>query len=486
MNKNFTLKKVLTIFAILPAFQLCAQIATTFSYTGASETYTVPAGITNIQIEAWGAQGGGSEICGGTIDEDGGLGGYTVGNLAVTAGEVLYIYVGGKPTTTIGGASPAGFNGGGIAGQYGGSGGGASDVRVGGTDLTDRIIVAGGGGGGNTGCPDHGAGGEGGGTVGGNGLSFEGYDVAFGGSDIAGGSGAGGATDGTLGEGGTGAYHVGGGGGGYYGGGAAYAAGGGGGSSYIGGVTDGNTTGGIRTGHGEIVITELCDPLTVTASASWVCFGESVTIEASGTGDITWDGGLVNGEPFMMDVAGFTTFTATSDSPSDCEFSIEIYVTEEIVIAYATTDEISGADGAIDVTVTGGVPAYVYDWDTDGTGDFDDTEDLTGLVAGTYTIQVMDDSLCVSSQDIVVNSQLGVQHQKVQLLEIYPNPTNGLIYVSYPGNFRFELCDINGKVIVNGQGNNQQLIDLKEQADGIYFVRISSKDKVETIKVVKK
>jgi hypothetical protein len=52
------------------------------------------------------------------------------------------------------------------------------------------------------------------------------------------------------------------------------------------------------------------------------------------------------------------------------------------------------ADGVIDITPAGGSGTYTYDWDDDGTGDFDDTQDLSGLGAGDYTVNVVDDNGC--------------------------------------------------------------------------------------------
>lgn len=54
----------------------------------------------------------------------------------------------------------------------------------------------------------------------------------------------------------------------------------------------------------------------------------------------------------------------------------------EIVVTYTTTLEAFGGDAAIDNTVSGGDGTFVFDWDNDGTGDFDDSEGLTDLVAG--------------------------------------------------------------------------------------------------------
>ena len=109
----------------------------TFSYTGAEQTFTVPSGVNSITVDVKGAAGGynsSSEPKGGRVQA----------TLPVTAGETLYIYVGGK-----GGASSGGFNGGGSSGSRSNykSGGGASDIRSGGNALSNRIIVAGGAGG---------------------------------------------------------------------------------------------------------------------------------------------------------------------------------------------------------------------------------------------------------------------------------------------------------------------------------------------------
>lgn len=248
----------------------------TFTYTGQIENWTVPQGVTSIKVKAWGAQGGNSPNM-----NPGGLGGYAEGDLSVSPGELFYIYVGEKGQNSSGtnnGVSGS-FNGGGSGGSSiggtsqpgGAAGGGASDLRRS-MSVHDRVIVAAGGGGagGGTGFSTA-KGGNGGGLVGSNGTSYSsgiGHEAKGGaqiftqnrgtyvdpidGND---------ATNGTFGYGGNGdggGYSGGGGGGGgYYGGGGGsshFESGGGGGSSYIGGVLNGVTTGGINTGHGKIEI----------------------------------------------------------------------------------------------------------------------------------------------------------------------------------------------------------------------------------------
>jgi hypothetical protein len=128
--------------------------AQTFTYTGSEQTYTVPAGVALVGIDAIGASGGAGPIGAGGVGET------VTSYLPVTPREVLYTEVGQDGSTgggaTIGGGGASGAQSDGL--QVAGSGGGASDVRScskhaasckgGGTSLASRIVVAGGGGGG--------------------------------------------------------------------------------------------------------------------------------------------------------------------------------------------------------------------------------------------------------------------------------------------------------------------------------------------------
>jgi hypothetical protein len=231
-------------------------ISETFSYTGGVQSYTATRDGT-FTLSVWGAQGGSG------YTTTGGKGGYATGEITLTAGQTIYIEIGGQGSKASGVASGGGYNGGGNGGidtgpsQNGGGGGGATDIRVGGTALSDRVIVAGGGAGGGR----DGTTGVGGGNSGTSSTDFSSGKGGSGGSQVSGGTAyitSRGATNGSLGLGGagsTGFYSAGGGGGGggYYGGGggtstqnhgSGYSAGGGGGSAYIGGVTDGSTIAG--------------------------------------------------------------------------------------------------------------------------------------------------------------------------------------------------------------------------------------------------
>jgi hypothetical protein len=233
-----------------------------FSFTGAEQTFVVPAGVTRLTVIARGGEGDGAFYHGAGHP---GFPGRVYAVIRVHPGEKLYAFVAGS-------GRDGGFNGGGAGGIGSANfGGGASDVRVGGDGLKDRIVVAAGGGtagncalycyanggsgGGLNGEPGVGGGGAYGGGGGGgtqraggqggaggigNKKSENGLPGGAGALGVGGNGGAGGQTVGSS------AYPGAGGGGGYYGGGgggggasAGYSSldlgsgGGGGGSSYV-------------------------------------------------------------------------------------------------------------------------------------------------------------------------------------------------------------------------------------------------------------
>ncbi len=242
--KPFYSLKLLILIALLAGWnQSSIAQVTTLSYTGAVQTFTVPAGVTVISVDMQGAKGGANYFG----YSQGGNGGRVQALLAVTGGQVLQVYVGGAgntgPTCCIYGVA-GGFNGGGASQYYySGSGGGATDIRTTAGALASRLIVAGAGGGAGyySSSTNSEKGGCGGNLTGENGymLGSPTYSTSYcgqGGTQTAGGAAgsAGCAGAGGLGTGGVGTscYYGGGGGAGYYGGGGSYYGAGGGGSSW--------------------------------------------------------------------------------------------------------------------------------------------------------------------------------------------------------------------------------------------------------------
>ena len=226
-----------------------------FQYTGGSQTWTIPNGVSYVFVKMWGGGGGGGSYGGWRQGSTGGAGGYSEGILPVVAGQTMTIRVpqcgyarwgANKAYPDGGGASTGGGDN-----QYCAAGGGSASIAVPNINSgTWCMFAGGGGGGGSVNGYARNAGGAGGGINGEDSYpdytSYMAYaDMGHGGTQSAGG--AAGTTYNTAA--GAGAYNTGGthqngncygggGGGGYYGGssGLYYSSsmsGGGGGSGYI-------------------------------------------------------------------------------------------------------------------------------------------------------------------------------------------------------------------------------------------------------------
>jgi Glycine rich protein len=367
---NRILKHIIFTSSFLLANLTFAQEKVTFDYTGKVQKYTIPDGVTEIKVTLFGAEGGL-----GRWDNaphpgkfEGGKGGSLEASYPVNPGEVVYIFVGGKGENakdSIQGIG--GFNGGadgrntGTYGPFcGGGGGGASDIRIGGSGLQNRVLIAGGGGGAGANFED-GAdfGGEGGGLSGHNGWSgqiVEGSQgkgllvdkdgkpigvsndpsAGLGGNQLDGGSGGQWMSylrgeRGKLGKGGTAADSTsgGGGGGGYYGGGGGSWSGGGGGSSFSEAqAIDPVHEQGVRKGNGQVVIEPACvTPDVALIGEVEICHGDEITLTGKSRygATLSWDNNIKNGVAFMP-FLGDNTYTMKSDNKKECDYTIDIKV----------------------------------------------------------------------------------------------------------------------------------------------------------------
>ena len=291
-----------------------------YYYTGSYQVYEVPSDVHKLTVSAYGGQGG------STHTATGGAGGHISVDISVTPGQLLFVYVGGA-----GGATSAGYNGGGMAYDAdGGGGGGASDVRTSVGDLYSRIVVAGGGGGGgfhgSNFCMD---GGSGGGYAGGSGVCCEESAQSFGGgggtlysggtaghlisSNIDGSPGSygygGDARDGTSG---------GGGGGGYHGGGGGAWTGGGGGSSYALGVIRANERG-VNDGDGMVSIQGHIDAAATMSSAAGVFWVQGQLYQSCSAACASVSSYCTASGPWPITYSDFITIYLNSVDLSTCK-----------------------------------------------------------------------------------------------------------------------------------------------------------------------
>lgn len=152
-------------------------------------------------------------------------------------------------------------------------------------------------------------------------------------------------------------------------------------------------------------------------------------------------------------------------------------------------DETLGADGSIDLTVSGGTADYTFIWSNGET-----SEDLNGLSAGEYTVEITDDLGCSTSATFTVNSQVGLNEFDSNFnFAIYPNPSEGLLNLKITSSISGNDVSINilnavGQLVntknmnvLSGENNTE--IDLNGYEKGVYFIKVTFEEKVYVARV---
>jgi hypothetical protein len=217
--------------------------------------------------------------------------------------------------------------------------------------------------------------------------------------------------------------------------------------------------------------------LTLTENTSF----NAVATDAVCTGDT-----YVFGTQTLT-VAGtyIEVFTAALNG---CDSTVTLILTENTppsITVTSTTDEILGNDGAIDITVTGG-STYTYDWSNSAT-----TQDLTGIASGSYDVTVTDDLTgCSATETIIVDSQVGIDENNSSTVTLYPNPTNGLVTLTFSQELHdayIVITNVLGEEVYSENVSGTQKHELNlDKATGIYFVNIYDQGNLITVmKVVK-
>jgi len=70
-------------------------------------------------------------------------------------------------------------------------------------------------------------------------------------------------------------------------------------------------------------------------------------------------------------------------------------------------------------------------------------------------------------------------------INIYPNPTSGVITINIMDIQRIEIIDVNGKIVYQTNRSTRN-IDMNNQPQGIYFVKVYTTNGIETRKILKK
>ncbi|MES2589498.1 MAG: T9SS type A sorting domain-containing protein [Bacteroidota bacterium] len=237
------------------------------------------------------------------------------------------------------------------------------------------------------------------------------------------------------------------------------------------------------TNTDQVTVISNASPVISAGVDQAVCANTSVTLTGSGGTTYTWDNSVVDAVAFTP--TNTTTYTVTSIDANLCADTDQVTV---------TINALPTVDGGIDQTVclTGMVTltasgATTLTWDN---AVVNAVAFNAPAVTTTYTVTGTDVNNCSNTDQVTINVTdcAGLTEQENSFLNVYPNPTTGILNISIENTEIFNTINVKdqlGRNVMNTMTltNNSLNIDLSKLANGNYFVEFSGKEKVSVVKV---
>tara|TARA_Y100000815_G_scaffold25248_1_gene21192 strand:- start:151 stop:1539 length:1389 start_codon:yes stop_codon:yes gene_type:complete len=186
-------------------------------------------------------------------------------------------------------------------------------------------------------------------------------------------------------------------------------------------------------------------------------------------------------------------YHTSNDRVVDIDFQ---YMTEltKLVLAYMTTKaQLVTVDNTISVTensLMSNDTSASYQWyncDTNTPISGETNQTFVPTSSGNYAVEVTNGS-CTEISLCVAFSLLSFEEFSDEDIQIHPNPTSSILNIENNSHSELEISifDINGKTIFKSHSGNSTIqIDIKNNASGIYFLKLTSEAKSSIYKFVK-
>ncbi len=221
---------------------------------------------------------------------------------------------------------------------------------------------------------------------------------------------------------------------------------------------------------------------------------QEFTIDNALDPNATWTGTTTG----MIDLSelGVVEFTASITQAND-----DNATNNSVVASYTTFEQIVGFQGAVNDTITTESLPYnivsnvtinpvlenvttSYLWNDGST-----SSELSVNASGWYVLNVTTEG-CETAGSVYVNSTVGVNEIETSDLSIYPNPTSGqfnlVLNSDLDSKVNIQVVNALGQVInnlTNVEANQTVTMDLSNEAEGVYYVRLFTNNQVLVKKV---
>lgn len=219
--------------------------------------------------------------------------------------------------------------------------------------------------------------------------------------------------------------------------------------------------------------------LTVVATSSSVCAGQSTTITASGANTYTFTGGILNGVSFIPATTTVYTVTGTNALTACQSKATHTITVNALPTLSLTSSNMIICTGQSVNLFAQGMPSTSYTWNPGNTTG--SSISVTPASTTIYTVTGMNVNGCSATASITqsVSTCTGIDKHPANptsVLVIYPNPTNGDFTIKSTTEGRIIISNQLGQVLhtIDLNESNDYLITINGLANGIYYITNSA------------
>ena len=232
----------------------------------------------------------------------------------------------------------------------------------------------------------------------------------------------------------------------------------------------------------QVTVTVVALPDVDAGTDLTICSGEEVTLAATGATAYQWTGGIANGTAFAPGTTA--TYTVTGTTANGCAGTDQV-----TVYVNATPEAIASIVDDVTLTATPGV--YNYQWINCATGTAVPNASFAtfnALANGTYAVIVSTPQGCSDQSDCITIDAVSIDQITEIAMSVQPNPTSGELSISMPADLtaQAQVFDAQGKLVIDLTNvSNGSTLNLTNMTTGVYMIRITAADSVQTFRVVK-
>ncbi len=273
----------------------------------------------------------------------------------------------------------------------------------------------------------------------------------------------------------------------------------------------GNTLTGLNAGDYYLEITDavgcnIADTFTLVNNTGGFGISSAVITDESceqmnGAIDITPQGATMpitynwNTGAGTQDISGLSSgnYTVTVTDGTGCEvtetYTVNNNGTGVNLISEAVTDATCATcnDGAIDIEVDPAGTPHTFAWSNGSTD-----EDQVALFPGTYTVTITNADGCDTTITYEVLNTASIDEIGDLLIQIHPNPSNGVIELSFinvmDNEMKLIVHDAAGRIVIDRtmsmHGSGKRMLDLRELSMGTYVLKLKGETNSYTTRIV--